>query len=234
MSKNTKKHTEARAKVDRTKSYQLSDALGVIKETAHAKFDETVDVAVRLGVDPRHADQMVRGAVVLPNGLGKNVRVLVFAKGEKDREAREAGADHVGAEDLVAKIQEGWFDFDTAIATPDMMGVVGKIGKLLGPRGLMPNPKVGTVTFEIERAIKESKAGKVEFRVEKAGIVHAPVGKVSFESDKLKENVLALVDALVKAKPTAAKGNYLKKISISSTMGPGIMLDINDVAAQIA
>lgn len=234
MSKNTKKHTEARAKVDRTKSYQLSDALGVIKETAHAKFDETVDVAIRLGVDPRHADQMVRGAVVLPNGLGKDVRVLVFAKGEKDREAREAGADHVGAEDLVAKIQEGWFDFDTAIATPDMMGVVGKIGKLLGPRGLMPNPKVGTVTFEIERAIKESKAGKVEFRVEKAGIVHAPVGKVSFESDKLKENVLALVDALVKAKPTAAKGNYLKKISISSTMGPGIMLDINDVAAQIA
>jgi large subunit ribosomal protein L1 len=234
MSKNTKKHTEARAKVDRTKSYQLSDALGVIKETAHAKFDETVDVAVRLGVDPRHADQMVRGAVVLPNGLGKDVRVLVFAKGEKDREAREAGADHVGAEDLVAKIQEGWFDFDTAIATPDMMGVVGKIGKLLGPRGLMPNPKVGTVTFEIERAIKESKAGKVEFRVEKAGIVHAPVGKVSFEADKLKENVLALVDALVKAKPTAAKGNYLKKISISSTMGPGIMLDINDVAAQIA
>jgi large subunit ribosomal protein L1 len=234
MSKNTKKHTEARAKVDRTKSYQLSDALGVIKETAHAKFDETVDVAVRLGVDPRHADQMVRGAVVLPNGLGKNVRVLVFAKGEKDREAREAGADHVGAEDLVAKIQEGWFDFDTAIATPDMMGVVGKIGKLLGPRGLMPNPKVGTVTFEIERAIKESKAGKVEFRVEKAGIVHAPVGKVSFEADKLKENVLALVDALVKAKPTAAKGNYLRKISISSTMGPGIMLDINDVAAQIA
>jgi large subunit ribosomal protein L1 len=206
----------------------------VIKETAHAKFDETVDVAVRLGVDPRHADQMVRGAVVLPNGLGKDVRVLVFAKGEKDREAREAGADHVGAEDLVAKIQEGWFDFDTAIATPDMMGVVGKIGKLLGPRGLMPNPKVGTVTFEIERAIKESKAGKVEFRVEKAGIVHAPVGKVSFEADKLKENVLALVDALVKAKPTAAKGNYLRKISISSTMGPGIMLDINDVAAQIA
>jgi large subunit ribosomal protein L1 len=177
---------------------------------------------------------MVRGAVVLPNGLGKDVRVLVFAKGEKDREAREAGADHVGAEDLVAKIQEGWFDFDTAIATPDMMGVVGKIGKLLGPRGLMPNPKVGTVTFEIERAIKESKAGKVEFRVEKAGIVHAPVGKVSFEADKLKENVLALVDALVKAKPTAAKGNYLRKISISSTMGPGIMLDINDVAAQIA
>jgi large subunit ribosomal protein L1 len=177
---------------------------------------------------------MVRGAVVLPNGLGKDVRVLVFAKGEKDREAREAGADHVGAEDLVAKIQEGWFDFDTAIATPDMMGVVGKIGKLLGPRGLMPNPKVGTVTFEIERAIKESKAGKVEFRVEKAGIVHAPVGKVSFEADKLKENVLALVDALVKAKPTAAKGNYLRKISISSTLGPGIMLDINDVAAQIA
>ncbi len=233
MSNIAKKYKEARAKVDRTKNYQLNDALEVIKESSYAKFDETVDVSVRLGVDPRHADQMVRGAVVLPNGLGKTTRVLVFAKGEKEREAREAGADYVGAEDLVAKIQEGWYEFDTAIATPDMMGVVGKIGKLLGPRGLMPNPKVGTVTFEIDRAIKESKAGKVEFRVEKAGIVHAPVGKVSFASDKLKENVLALVDALVKAKPTAAKGIYLKKISISSTMGPGVVLDINDVTAQL-
>lgn len=233
MSKLAKKHKEARSKVDRTKNYQLNDALEVIKEASFAKFDETVDVAVRLGVDPRHADQMVRGAVVLPNGLGKTTRVLVFAKGEKEKEAREAGADYVGAEDLVAKIQEGWYEFDTAIATPDMMGVVGKIGKLLGPRGLMPNPKVGTVTFEIERAIKESKAGKVEFRVEKAGIVHAPVGKVSFETVKLKENVLALVDALVKAKPTAAKGNYLKKISISSTMGPGVILDLTDVTAQL-
>jgi len=190
-------------------------------------------VAVRLGVDPRHADQMVRGAVVLPHGLGKEVRVLVFAKGEKEKEAREAGADYVGSDDLVAKIQEGWFDFDTAIATPDMMGVVGKIGKLLGPRGLMPNPKVGTVTFDVGRAVKESKSGKVEFRVEKAGIVHAPVGKASFGTDLLKENLLALVDALVKAKPSAAKGTYIKKISVSSTMGPGVRLDIADVTAKI-
>jgi large subunit ribosomal protein L1 len=228
-----KNQAGARAKIDRSKAYQLQDAIEVIKDASYAKFDETVDVAVRLGVDPRHADQMVRGAVVLPNGLGKTVRVLVFAKGEKEKEARDAGADYVGAEDLVAKIQEGWFDFDTAIATPDMMGVVGKIGKLLGPRGLMPNPKVGTVTFEVERAVKESKAGKVEFRVEKAGIVHAPVGKVSFASDKLKENILALVDALMKAKPSAAKGNYLKKISISSTMGPGLALDLADVSGQL-
>ena len=176
---------------------------------------------------------MVRGAVVLPNGLGKDVRVLVFAKGEKEKEALDAGADYVGADDLVAKIQAGWFDFDTAIATPDMMGVVGKIGKLLGPRGLMPNPKVGTVTFEVSRAVKESKAGKVEFRVEKAGIVHAPVGKVSFDADKLKGNLLALVEALVKAKPSAAKGTYIKKISLSSTMGAGINLDISDVTSQI-
>ncbi len=176
---------------------------------------------------------MVRGAVVLPNGLGKEVRVLVFAKGEKEREALDAGADFVGGEDLVAKIQAGWFGFDTAIATPDMMGVVGKIGKLLGPRGLMPNPKVGTVTFEVGRAVKESKAGKVEFRVEKAGIIHAPVGKVSFAADLLKGNLLALVEALIKAKPSAAKGTYIKKISLSSTMGAGIKLDISDVTAQI-
>lgn len=214
MSTMTKKHKEARAKVDRTKNYQLKEAVEIIKEASYAKFDETVDVAVRLGVDPRHADQMVRGAVVLPNGLGKTIRVLVFAKGEKEKEARDAGADYVGADDLVAKIQEGWFEFDTAIATPDMMGVVGKIGKLLGPRGLMPNPKVGTVTFDLDRAIKESKAGKVEFRVEKAGIVHAPVGKLSFAADKLQENILALVDALIKAKPPAAKGNYVKKMTI--------------------
>lgn len=190
-------------------------------------------MAVRLGVDPRHADQMVRGAVVLPNGLGKEVRVLVFAKGEKEKEARDAGADFVGADDLVAKIQEGWFEFDTAIATPDMMGVVGKIGKLLGPRGLMPNPKVGTVTFDVGRAVNESKSGKVEFRVEKAGIIHAPVGKVSFETDKLKENILALIDALVKSKPSAAKGTYIKKISVSSTMGPGVNLDVSDVSSQV-
>jgi large subunit ribosomal protein L1 len=176
---------------------------------------------------------MVRGAVVLPNGLGKTIKVLVFAKGEKEREAKEAGADYVGSDDLVAKIQEGWFDFDTAIATPDMMGVVGKIGKLLGPRGLMPNPKVGTVTFDVARAVKESKAGKVEFRVEKAGIIHAPIGKRSFDGEKLKQNFLALVDALVKAKPSAAKGNYLRKITISSTMGPGVNLDVSEVTAQL-
>jgi large subunit ribosomal protein L1 len=234
MSKIAKKMKEACNKVDRNKSYPLQEGVALVKAASFAKFDETVDVSVRLGVDPRHADQMVRGAVVLPNGLGKTVRVLVFAKGEKEKEARDAGADYVGAEDLVAKIQEGWFDFDTAIATPDMMGVVGKIGKLLGPRGLMPNPKVGTVTFDLDRAVKESKSGKVEFRVEKAGIVHAPVGKVSFEADKLQENLLALVDALIKAKPSAAKGNYVKKISVSSTMGPGVRLDISDVTSLLA
>jgi len=233
MSKTAKKHSAASAKIDRSKVYPVATAIDVVKQGAYAKFDETVDVAVRLGVDPRHADQMVRGAVVLPNGLGKEVRVLVFAKGEKEKEALDAGADFVGAEDLVSKIQEGWFEFDTAIATPDMMGVVGKIGKLLGPRGLMPNPKVGTVTFEVGRAVKESKAGKVEFRVEKAGIVHAPLGKVSFEAELLKGNLLALVEALVKAKPSAAKGVYLKKISVSSTMGPGINLDISDVTSQL-
>jgi len=221
------------AKVDRTRNYPLKEGVELVKASAYAKFDETVDIAVRLGVDPRHADQMVRGAVVLPNGLGKDVRVLVFAKGEKEKEARDAGADFVGAEDLVAKIQEGWFDFDTAIATPDMMGVVGKIGKLLGPRGLMPNPKVGTVTFDVGRAVKESKSGKVEFRVEKAGIIHAPVGKASFEGTKLEENILALVDALMKAKPSAAKGTYVKKICLSTTMGPGVRLDAADVAASL-
>ena len=234
MPTNTKKLKEARAKVDRSRSYGLQEGIELVKAASYTKFDETVDVAVRLGVDPRHADQMVRGAVVLPNGLGKDVRVLVFAKGEKEKEARDAGADYVGAEDLVTKIQEGWFEFDTAIATPDMMGVVGRIGKLLGPRGLMPNPKVGTVTFEVERAVKEAKSGKVEFRVEKAGIVHAPVGKVSFPADKLKENLLALVDALVKAKPSAAKGNYMKKISVSSTMGPGVRLDVSEVSGQLS
>ncbi|MDD2581430.1 MAG: 50S ribosomal protein L1 [Desulfuromonadaceae bacterium] len=233
MPKSAKKHSEAMSKIDRNKVYQLATAVDVVKQTAYAKFDETVDVAVKLGVDPRHADQMVRGAVVLPNGLGKNVRVLVFAKGEKEKEALDAGADYVGADDLVTKIQGGWFDFDTAIATPDMMGVVGKIGKLLGPRGLMPNPKVGTVTFEVGKAVKESKAGKVEFRVEKAGIIHAPVGKVSFDADKLSGNLLALVEALVKAKPSAAKGTYIKKVSLSSTMGASINLDISDLTAQI-
>ena len=233
MPKTAKKYAAAFTKVDRSKSYQLAEAIGLVKEAAYAKFDETVDLSVRLGVDPRHADQMVRGAVVLPNGLGKEVRVLVFAKGEKEKEARDAGADFVGADDLVAKIQEGWFEFDTAIATPDMMGVVGKIGKLLGPRGLMPNPKVGTVTFDVGRAVSESKSGKVEFRVEKAGIIHAPVGKVSFEPQKLQENILALMEALVKAKPSAAKGTYVKKVSLSSTMGPGVRCDVNEIQASI-
>ena len=228
-----KQHKAAKAQIDRTKAYTIEEALALVKETAHAKFDETVDLCVRLGVDPRKADQMVRGAVVLPNGLGKTVRVLVFAKGEKALEAQSAGADHVGADELVAKIQEGWFDFDTAIATPDMMGTVGKIGKLLGPRGLMPNPKVGTVTFEISRAVQEAKSGKVEYRVEKAGIIHAPVGKVSFDVDRLKGNVVALMDALVKAKPTTSKGTYLKKISVSSTMGPGINVDVPALQAQV-
>ncbi len=228
-----KQHKAAKAKIDRTKAYPIEEALSLVKETAHAKFDETVDLCVRLGVDPRKADQMVRGAVVLPNGLGKTVRVLVFAKGEKAQEAQAAGADYVGADDLVAKIQEGWFDFDTAIATPDMMGTVGKIGKLLGPRGLMPNPKVGTVTFEVGRAVQEAKSGKIEYRVEKAGIIHAPVGKVSFDADKLKGNIVALMDALVKAKPATSKGTYLKKVSISSTMGPGVNVDVPALQAQV-
>jgi len=228
-----KKQVTAKSKVDRSQKYSLSDALELVKEASCANFDETVDLTVRLGVDPRKADQMVRGAVVLPNGLGKSVRVLVFAKGEKAQEAEEAGADFVGGDDLVEKIQNGWFEFDTAIATPDMMGVVGKIGRLLGPRGLMPNPKVGTVTFDVARSVNEAKSGKVEYRAEKAGIIHAPVGKVSFEAQSLHGNVVALMDALVKAKPSTAKGTYLRKISISSTMGPGIQVDVPDVQALV-
>jgi large subunit ribosomal protein L1 len=229
----TKKHKEAKEKIDRNKVYSLEEAVALLKDVAHTKFDETVDVSVRLGVDPRKADQMVRGAVVLPNGLGKVLRVAVFAKGEKAQEATAAGADYVGGDDLVEKVKEGWFAFDTAIATPDMMGTVGKIGKLLGPRGLMPNPKVGTVTFDVGRAVSEAKSGKVEYRVEKAGIVHAPVGKVSFEADKLVGNILALMDALIKAKPQTSKGTYVKKISLSSTMGPGINLDVPAVQALV-
>jgi large subunit ribosomal protein L1 len=228
-----KNFKEAKAKVDRTRDYSLDDALSLIKEMSSVKFDETIDVSVRLGVDPRKADQMVRGAVVLPNGLGKDVRVAVFAKGEKAQEATTAGADFVGADDLVEKIQGGWFDFDTAIATPDMMGTVGKIGRLLGPRSLMPNPKVGTVTFDIARAVEEAKSGKVEYRVEKAGIIHAPVGKVSFDVENLRGNLLALMDALVKAKPSTAKGTYLLKVSISSTLGPGLTLDIPEIQALV-
>jgi large subunit ribosomal protein L1 len=221
----------AKELVDRSQLYGLEEALELIKKGSFAKFDETVDVSVRLGVDPRKADQMIRGAVVLPNGLGKTIRVLVFAKGEKAQEAEAAGADFVGAEDLAEKIQGGWFDFDTAIASPDMMGVVGKIGRVLGPRGLMPNPKVGTVTMDVTRAIEEAKSGKVEYRVEKAGIIHAPVGKVSFDVQKLKENIMTLIDVLNKAKPSTAKGTYLKKVTLASTMGAGINLDIPQLQA---
>ncbi len=228
-----KLHKEAKTKVDRSRNYPVEEALALVREAAYAKFDETVEVAVRLGVDPRKADQMVRGAVVLPNGLGKEVRVLVFAKGEKALEAKNAGADFVGGDDLVEKIQGGWFEFDTAIATPDMMGVVGKIGRLLGPRSLMPNPKVGTVTFEVGKAVQEAKSGKVSYRVEKAGIVQAPLGKVSFEAAKLQENLISLVDALIKAKPSSAKGTYLRKITVASTMGPGINIDVPSLQTLI-
>ncbi|WP_406677332.1 50S ribosomal protein L1 [Moorella sp. ACPs] len=225
MPKHGKRYREVSKLVDRQQLYEPGEAIALVKKTASAKFDETIEVAVRLGVDPRHADQQVRGTVVLPNGTGKTRRVLVFAKGEKAREAEEAGADFVGAEDLVEKIQGGWLDFDVAIATPDMMGTVGKLGRILGPRGLMPNPKAGTVTMDLARAIKEVKAGKIEFRVDKTAIVHAPIGKASFAEDKLKENFQALIEALVRAKPAAAKGQYLKSISISSTMGPGIKVN---------
>ncbi|RDV84764.1 50S ribosomal protein L1 [Ammonifex thiophilus] len=225
MPKHGKKYLEAKKQVDRTKLYDPYEALELVKRLASAKFDETVEVAVRLGVDPRHADQQVRGAVVLPHGTGKTRRVLVFARGEKAKEAEAAGADYVGAEDLIARIQEGWLDFDVAIATPDMMAMVGRIGRILGPRGLMPNPKTGTVTFDVARAVAEAKAGRVEYRTDKAGIVHAPIGKVSFEVEKLVENLKALVDALVRAKPPAAKGQYLRSITISSTMGPGVKVN---------
>ncbi|KYH33703.1 50S ribosomal protein L1 [Neomoorella mulderi] len=225
MPKHGKRYREVSKLVDRQQLYEPGEAIALAKKTASAKFDETIEVAVKLGVDPRHADQQVRGTVVLPNGTGKTRRVLVFAKGEKAREAEEAGADFVGAEDLVEKIQGGWLDFDVAIATPDMMGMVGKLGRILGPRGLMPNPKAGTVTMDLDRAIKEVKAGKIEFRVDKTAIVHAPIGKASFAEDKLKENFQALIEALVRAKPAAAKGQYLKSISISSTMGPGVKVN---------
>ncbi len=212
-----------------TRPYALQDAVALMKKVHFASFDETAEVSLRLGVNPKHADQMVRGSVVLPNGLGKTVRVLVFAKGEKQKEALDAGADFAGSDELVEKIKEGWMDFDRVIATPDLMGTVGKLGKILGPRGLMPNPKVGTVTFEVGKAVKEQKAGKVEFRVEKAGIVHSPIGKVSFGQDKLLENLLALMETIVKLKPASSKGTYLKSISLSATMGPGVKVDPVDV-----
>ncbi len=229
MPKRGKKYIESRNKSDIDNKNDFNEAIKLIVDSSFAKFDETVDVAVRLGVDPRHADQMVRGTVVLPNGLGKDVKVLVFAKGEKEKEATDAGADFVGNEDLVNKIKEGWFGFDKAVATPDIMGTVGKIGRILGPRGLMPNAKTGTVTFDIARAVKELKAGKIDFRVEKAGIIHAPMGKVSFGAEKIVENVAAFLETVIRLKPASSKGTYLKGIAISTTMGPGIKIDISSI-----
>ena len=236
MAKAGKRFRNAAAKIDRDKRYSMDEALTVLIDAGGAaKFDETVEVAVRLGVDPRQADQNVRGTVVLPHGTGQSVRVLVFAKGDKAKEAQDAGADFVGAEDVVKKIQdEQWLDFDTAIATPDMMGQVGRLGKLLGPRGLMPNPKVGTVTFDVGKAVREVKAGKVEFRVEKAGIVQVPIGKRSFGADKLRDNAHTLIASLVRAKPAAAKGNYLLTIAVSTTMGPSVRIDPTTARAVAA
>ena len=225
MPKHGKKYVEASKLVDRAAQYEVSEAIELAKKTATAKFDETVEVAFRLGVDPRQSDQQIRGAVVLPHGTGKSQTVLVFAKGEKAKEAEEAGADFVGAEDMVAKIQGGWFGFDVAVATPDMMGVVGKIGRLLGPKGLMPNPKTGTVTMDVARAIGEVKAGKIEYRVDKTGIIHAPIGKASFEAAQLEENFKTLVDVLIKAKPATQKGQYIKSVTVSTTMGPGVKIN---------
>jgi len=226
----SKRYATAMAKVQAEQAYTVEEAIRLLKEMPAAKFDESVDLSFRLGVDPKHADQMVRGAVVLPHGIGKDVRVAVFAKGEKEREAREAGADIVGAEDLVERIQGGFMDFDTTIATPDLMGQVGRLGKVLGPRGLMPNPKLGTVTFDVGRAVREAKAGKVEFRVDKAGNVHAPVGKRSFQAENLIANALALIEAIVRARPASAKGNYLRSLTASTTMGPGIPIDAQRTA----
>jgi large subunit ribosomal protein L1 len=220
-----KKYCQASEKVDRSKIYEFEEGLKLVIENAFAKFNETIEVATRLGVDPRKADQMVRGTVQLPHGTGKAVRVLVFAKGEKEKEATEAGAEYVGGDDLLEKIKGGWFDFDRAVATPDMMGAVGKIGKLLGPRGLMPNPKTGTVTFNIKETVQELKAGKIEFKVDKAGIVHTPVGKVSFGLEKLKDNIIAMVETIFKVKPPTSKGVYIKNISLSSSQGPGVKID---------
>ena len=226
MAKKSKKYVEALTKVDRTRLYDATEALGVVVEVATAKFDETVEAHIKLGVDSRHADQQVRGAVVLPHGTGKTKRVLVFAKGAKAEEATNAGADFVGAEDLVQKIQgENWFEFDVVVATPDMMGVVGRLGRVLGPKGLMPNPKSGTVTFDVAKAIEEIKAGKVEYRLDKTNIIHVPVGKVSFGAEKLADNFAALMDAIVKAKPAAAKGQYLRSVAVASTMGPGVKIN---------
>ena len=226
MPKLSKNRTKVEQMVDRSRKYTVEEACALVRQTKFAKFDDTVDLAVRLGVNPKHADQMVRGALVLPHGTGQTVRVLVFAKGEKEREAKDAGADFAGSDDMVAKVSEGFLDFDRVIATPDMMGAVGKLGRVLGPRGLMPNPKVGTVTFDIGNAVRDAKGGKIEYRVEKAGIVHARVGKASFSAQALTDNARALIDALVRAKPSTAKGTYMRSITLSTTMGPGIKIDV--------
>lgn len=233
MGRAGKRYEAAAEAAKQVGSCDLARAIGVVKSNARGKFDETVELAVRLGVDPKHADQMVRGTVVLPHGTGKGVRVLVFAKGEKEKEAREAGADHIGCEDLIEKIQQGWLEFDRAIATPDVMGLVGRLGKILGPRGLMPNPKTGTVTFDVGRAVREFKGGKIEYRVEKAGIVHAPFGKASFTENQLLDNAVALLEALVRAKPASSKGRYLRGVAISSTMGPGVKVDLNTLSGLV-
>jgi large subunit ribosomal protein L1 len=227
-----KKYLESRTKVNRETKYSLDAALDLLREAAFAGFDETVEVAMRLGVDPKYPDQQVRGSVVLPHGTGKSVRVVVFAKGEKEKEAMDAGAEVVGSDDLIARIQGGWLDFDKAVATPDMMGAVGKIGKILGPRGLMPNPKVGTVTFDVGKAVRDLKGGKVEFRVDKTGTLHSGIGRISFGSEKIRENFLAFFEAIVKAKPSAAKGNYIRSVALSSTMGPGIKLNASTLQAE--
>ncbi len=224
MAKAGKNRREAREQIER-RDYPLNEAISLLKEVSYTRFDETMEIAMRLGVDPKHADQMVRGTVVLPHGTGKKVRILVFASGEKVQEAEEAGADHVGGDELAKKIQEGWLDFDAVVSTPDMMRVVGRLGRLLGPRGLMPNPKSGTVTFEVAKAIQDIKAGKVEFRVDKAGVLHAPLGKLSFEVDQLQENTESLLKAVLRARPSAAKGKYVQGISLSSTMGPGLRVE---------
>ena len=234
MATHGKKYIAARSKIDPAKRYTFQEAVQLAAGTSFVKFDQTLDIAVRLGVDPRHADQMVRGTVVLPNGLGKTVKVLVFAKGEKVKEALDAGADYAGGDEIIEQIREGWLEFDKTVATPDMMGSVGKIGKVLGPRGLMPNAKLGTVTFDLARVIREIKAGKVDFRVEKTGIVHAPMGKVSFGEEKLLENISAFIDTLIRIKPSAAKGTYMKGIAISTTMGPGIQVDPLAVKSIVA
>ena len=233
MPKHGKKYRQSAAKVE-ARPYALREAIDLARETSYVKFDETLEVALRLGVDPKHADQMVRGTVVLPHGLGTTSRVLVFASGEKLREAEEAGADVVGGEELAKRIEGGWLEFDSVVATPDMMRVVGRLGKVLGPRGLMPNPKAGTVTLDVAKAVQEIKAGKVEFRVDKTGIIHAPVGKISFGTDQLWDNAEALIGAVLKAKPSAAKGKYVRGVSLSSTMGPGIKVDENTLTAAEA